>query len=108
MLIGLTQPLYPASRVTAKLNFERAGEGLVRVDGGVFRHSVYVGDPGAKSARPDDKVVFEMLRFPSLEDRGEGVITEVLGARGQPGVQPMSDLALGRAAVVLAGAARGR
>src|SRR4051794_34726998 len=30
--------------------FERDGEGLVRVDGGVFAHSVTVGDPGAKGA----------------------------------------------------------
>src|SRR5207248_1409640 len=33
---------------------------------------------------------FEMLRFPTLEDRGEGVITEVLGPRGQPGVDTLS------------------
>jgi ribonuclease R len=70
--------------------FERDGQGLVRVDGTVFSHSIYVGDPGAKGARPDDKVVLEMLRFPAPEDRGEGVITEVLGPRGQPGVDTLS------------------
>ena len=40
--------------------------------------------------RPDDKVVFEMVRFPSPEEHGEGVITEVLGPRGQPGVDTLS------------------
>jgi ribonuclease R len=70
--------------------FEREGQGLVRVDGTVFSHSIYVGDPGAKGAKPDDKVVFEMLRFPTPEDRGEGVITEILGPRGQPGVDTLS------------------
>src|SRR5262249_234465 len=30
------------------------------------------------------------LRFPSPEDRGEGVITEVLGPRGKPGVDTLS------------------
>lgn len=70
--------------------FEREGDGYVRVDGTVFSHSIYVGDPGAKGARPDDKVVFEMLRFPSSEDRGEGVITEILGPRGKPGVDTLS------------------
>src|SRR5437763_1060092 len=70
--------------------FERDGLGLVRVDGSVFSHSIVVGDPGAKGARPDDKVVFEMLRFPTIDDRGEGVITEVLGARGAPGVDTLS------------------
>src|SRR5947209_834215 len=69
---------------------ERGGEGLVRIDGGVFPHSIYVGDPGAKGAAPDDKVVVEMLRFPRLDERGEGVITEVLGPRGAPGVDTLS------------------
>lgn len=70
--------------------FEREGQGFVRVDGTVFAHSIYVGDPGAKGAKPDDKVVFEMLRFPSPEDRGEGVLTEILGPRGKPGVDTLS------------------
>jgi ribonuclease R len=72
--------------------FERDGQGLVRVDGTVFSHSIYVGDPGAKGARPDDKVVIEMLRFPEPEERGEGVITEILGPRGKPGVDTLSIL----------------
>ena len=70
--------------------FERDGVGLVRVDGNVFSHSVEVGDPGAKGARAGDKVVFEMVRFPTIEDRGEGVLTEVLGPNGQPGVDTLS------------------
>src|SRR5205085_9288797 len=64
--------------------------GYVRIDGTVFSHSVFVGDPGAKGVKADDKVVVEMLRFPSPEDRGEGVITEILGPRGQPGVDTLS------------------
>jgi ribonuclease R len=79
-----------ATRQFVGTYFERDGQGLVRVDGTVFSHSIYVGDPGAKGARPDDKVVFEMLRFPTPEDRGEGVITEILGPRGQPGVDTLS------------------
>ncbi len=71
--------------------FERDGKGYVRVDGTVFAHSIYVGDPGAKGAKPDDKVVFEMVRFPEADNRrGEGVITEVLGPSGQPGVDTIS------------------
>jgi len=79
-----------ATRQFVGTYFEREGQGLVRVDGTVFSHSIFVGDPGAKGARPDDKVVFEMLRFPTPEDRGEGVITEILGPRGQPGVDTLS------------------
>jgi ribonuclease R len=79
-----------ATRQFVGTYFERDGQGLVRVDGTVFSHSIYVGDPGAKGARSEDKVVIEMLRFPSPEDRGEGVITELLGPRGRPGVDTLS------------------
>src|SRR5918998_859137 len=70
--------------------FERAGEGFVRVDGSVIHAPVAVGDPGAKGARPGDKVALEMVRFPTPELDGEGVITEVLGPRGQPGVDTLT------------------
>jgi ribonuclease R len=79
-----------ATRQFVGTYFERDGVGYVRVDGTVFSHSVDVGDPGARGARPDDKVVFEMVRFPTADDRGEGVLTEVLGPRGQPGVDTLS------------------
>jgi ribonuclease R len=79
-----------ATRQFVGTYFEREGQGYVRVDGTVFSHSIYVGDPGAKGVRPEDKVVFEMLRFPTPEDRGEGVIIEVLGPRSQPDVDTLS------------------
>ena len=69
---------------------EEAGQGFVVVDGGMFAHPIPVGDPGAKGARPNDKVVFEMVRFPSYAHPGEGVITEVLGPRGAPGIDTLS------------------
>ncbi len=59
--------------------FEAAGNGYVQTDGTMFSKPIYVGDPGAKNAQPNDKVVFEMVRFPSHFHDGEGVITEVLG-----------------------------
>ncbi len=70
--------------------FETDGAAFVQVDGSVFSQPIAVGDPGAKNAQPDDKVVFEMVRFPSHYQSGEGVISEVLGARGLPGVDTLS------------------
>lgn len=70
--------------------FEAGGQGFVQVDGTLFQQAIAVGDPGAKSAKPDDKVVFEMVRFPSHARDGEGVITEVLGPRGSPGIDTLS------------------
>lgn len=66
--------------------FESAGTGFVQVDGKLFTRPISMGDASAKNVQPDDKVVFEMVRFPSHVHDGEGVITEVLGKRGQPGV----------------------
>jgi len=70
--------------------FERNGQGYVDVDGGTFRDAILVGDPGAKGAAVNDKVVIEMLRFPSHIRAGEGVLTQVLGPRGAPGVDTQS------------------
>src|SRR3954452_2177691 len=70
--------------------FEQAAMGMVQIDGKLFTQAIYVGDPGAKGVQPDDKVVIEMVRFPSHIREGEGVIVEVLGPRGQPGVDTQS------------------
>jgi ribonuclease R len=69
---------------------ERNGQGYVEVDGSTFREPILVGDPGAKGAQPNDKVVIEMLRFPSHVEAGEGVLTQILGPRGAPGVDTLS------------------
>jgi ribonuclease R len=69
---------------------ERRGLGYVAVDGRVFADPVYVGDASAKAASPGDKVVIEIVRFPTHAHTGEGVIVEVLGAKGQPGVDTLS------------------
>jgi ribonuclease R len=70
--------------------FESRGAAFVQVDGTIFAQPILVGDPGAKGAKPDDKVVFEMVRFPSPVHDGEGVLVEVLGPRGTPGVDTLS------------------
>jgi len=70
--------------------FEAAGSGWVRIDGTNFARPVSVGDPGAKGVRENDKVVVEMVRFPSHLRDGEGVIVEVLGAAGEAGVDTLT------------------
>jgi ribonuclease R len=70
--------------------FEAAGLGWVRIDGTNFARPVSVGDPGAKGVRENDKVVVEMVRFPSHLREGEGVIVEVLGAAGEAGVDTLT------------------
>lgn len=69
---------------------ELEDNGLVQIDGTVFTQPILVGDAGAKGVSVNDKVVIEMVRFPSHFHEGEGVITEVLGAAGDPGVETLS------------------
>ncbi len=70
--------------------FEAAGGGWVTIDGTTFARPVAVGDPGAKGVRPREKVVLEMVRFPTAIRDGEGVVIEVLGDAGEPGVDTRS------------------
>lgn len=73
--------------------FERSGQGYVQVDGTVLADPIAVGDPGAKGPAVGDKVVFDMLRYPTAYRSGEGVLTQVLGPRGAPGVDTLSIMA---------------
>ncbi|WP_165248580.1 ribonuclease R [Paludisphaera soli] len=66
------------------------GAGYVKVDGTNFHDLVYVGDPGAKGAKPGDKVAIEIVRYPTPYMEGEGVVTEILGERGAPGVDTLT------------------
>jgi ribonuclease R len=70
--------------------FEAANAGWVRIDGTAFARPVSVGDPGAKGVRENDKVVVEMVRFPRVGRDGEGVVVEVLGAAGDPGIDTLT------------------
>ena len=71
-------------------SYHETGEvGYVVVDRGAFDSHVLVGDAGAKRCKIGDKVVIEMVSFPAANSVGEGVIVEVLGDRGAPGVDTL-------------------
>ncbi len=63
---------------------------FVRPDGNTLHVPVFVGDPGAKGARAGDQVVVEIVRYPADCRDARGVITKVLGKRGDPGVDTLS------------------
>ncbi len=69
---------------------ERGGETYVQIDGGIFAEPIPVSDAAARQAGEGDKVVVEMLHFPTHFHPGEGVIREVLGPPGAPGVDTLS------------------
>ncbi|MFN0056756.1 MAG: ribonuclease R [Planctomycetales bacterium] len=86
----IVEILQRSTRTFVGTYFERDELGWVNVDGTTLSDPVSVGDPGAKGVQVGDKVVFEMVRFPSHVHPGEGVLTQVLGPRGEPGVDTLS------------------
>ena len=63
---------------------------FVRPDGNILHVPIFVGDPGAKRARSGDQVVVEVIEYPSRGRDARGVITKVLGKRGDLGVDAQS------------------
>ncbi|MEZ6056570.1 MAG: ribonuclease R [Planctomycetaceae bacterium] len=82
----VVEVLERATNVFVGTYFEDDGVGWVEIDGKDFNEPIWVGDPGAKGAQPEDKVVIEMLRFPTARHAGEAVLTKVLGPHGEIGV----------------------
>ena len=63
--------------------------GYVQIDGSIYKRMIPLGDASASSARPGDKIVVEMIRYPTPYNDGEAVIVEVLGAHGVPGLDTL-------------------
>ncbi|MFH0982603.1 MAG: ribonuclease R [Planctomycetota bacterium] len=66
------------------------GHWFVRPDGNTFHAPIFIGDVGAKRATAGDQVVVEMTEYPAPGRDARGVIVEVLGQRGAPGVDLLS------------------
>lgn len=66
------------------------GRWIVIPDGNVFKNPIEVQDVGAKNAAENDKVVVEILKYPQGDALAQGVITEILGTKGEPEVELQS------------------
>ncbi len=62
---------------------------VVHPDGKSLTDPIITRDPGAKNAKPGDKVVVELTVFPGEGRKLEGVITELLGEAGRPDVETL-------------------
>ena len=60
---------------------------FVQVDGKTLTLPVLIRDPHSKNAKVGDKVVIELIEYPSETSSAEGVITEILGEQGQPDIE---------------------
>ena len=65
------------------------GWGYVQVDGSIYKRMIPLGDASTSSARAGDKIVVEMVRYPTPYSDGGAVIVEVLGAHGVPGLDTL-------------------
>ena len=63
---------------------------MMMPDGHSLHAPVLVGDVSASRARKGDQVVVEITEFPSPDRPARGVIVEVLGRRGDPGIDTIS------------------
>jgi ribonuclease R len=66
------------------------GRHYVMPAGNSLHVPIFIGDVSAKGARPGDQVVVEMVQYPSATQPARGVILEVLGKTGDPGVDVRS------------------
>jgi len=77
-----------SNRFVGTYNVEH-GWGYINVDGSIYKRMIPLGDASASSARSGDKIVVEMVRYPTPYNDGEAVIVEVLGAHGVPGLDTL-------------------
>ena len=56
---------------------------IVQVDGKLLHDPVIIRDPHAKNAKAGDKVIVELIDYPTNGEAPEGVIVEVIGESGQ-------------------------
>lgn len=79
-------------RFTGTVTGQR-GTWLVIPDGKEIRNPILVRDAGAKSVKAGDKVVIDIVHYPSDGKPAEGVIAEVLGESGKPDVETAAVIA---------------
>jgi ribonuclease R len=63
---------------------------FVRPDGNTLHVPIFISDPKAKGAKAGDQVVVEIVQYPDRRSDARGVIVEVLGKRGDLGVDTLS------------------
>ena len=71
----------------------KRGSWFVIPDGKALREPILVRDAGAKDVKEGDKVVLDIVHYPSDREVAEGVITEVLGESGHPDVETSAVIA---------------
>lgn len=76
------------NRFVGKLE-QQAGRWYLIPDGPVAHPPILIDDPGAKRAKAGDQVVVEIVSFPTERKPARGVISNVLGPAGDPGVDAL-------------------
>ncbi|MHC4442063.1 MAG: ribonuclease R [Planctomycetota bacterium] len=69
---------------------KESGQWLMIPDGNLIYTPIILSDVLSTRAKAGDQVVVEITQFPTSDALGRGVIVEVLGQRGDPGVDTVS------------------
>jgi len=72
---------------------KQRGSWFVIPDGKEIREPILVRDAGAKSVKEGDKVIIDIVHYPSADQVAEGVIAQVLGDAGKPDVETAAVIA---------------
>ncbi len=72
---------------------KRKGAWFVIPDGRSLREPILARDASAKNVKEGDKVVLDIVHYPTDHELAEGVITEVLGTSGEPDVETQAVIA---------------
>jgi ribonuclease R len=67
----------------------QSGWGYVKIDGATFKQMIPIGDAVSTAAKSEDKIVVEIVKYPTPHDKGEAVIAEILGQHGVPGLDTL-------------------
>ncbi|MCH7793286.1 MAG: hypothetical protein IID31_13525, partial [Planctomycetes bacterium] len=95
--VGTVVEIVERARTSFVGEIQRKGsQWLALPDGRILTRPVVLRDAESKNVKPGDKVVFELVEYPSAGSYGalgEGVITKVLGEAGEPDAETQGVIA---------------
>ncbi|HQY87459.1 MAG TPA: RNB domain-containing ribonuclease, partial [Tepidisphaeraceae bacterium] len=74
------------SRIAGTLRQNNKGTWFVEPEGNVFTDFIFTPDAAGKYLTPGVRVIVELTQYPTESERGQGVVAEVLGEKGEKDV----------------------
>ncbi|OXU14520.1 ribonuclease R [Sedimentisphaera salicampi] len=78
----ITKVIERAKTTSTGTLYKNEGRWMIVPDGNFFKAPFFVDDPKIKGAKQEDKVYYEVLKYPKDKNFGKAVIIEVIGRAG--------------------------